>query len=351
MSTCPQKLGEFSSTLSPRIAKKIKALKLLCDPSISPKVFARQMGYKSVNSAYKSISRLIRDGYLTNNSTPITRTLTNSGKQLIIQVDKLGYTPLSLSTLLSTKKTKRPDIARLHALQFSLDPVNKEYWNNKRFLGEIQIRKYSIRKYKQREQSKITDFWVNNMRIQTNARGIELFLPEVVTTDPRLLLDEAHKQVLEAIPIIEKIFKIEFNKPNTIRARLSKQEIALLNNEMALIFASKGIKSIKVYDENGVNWATLDYSLSDELPEWEFKHTQSADMDLQRFKQFMNEQRDPNNFLPSDTTKILHELRALQKEVIRLNTTMASLTIKHEERIKKLEIEKGIPEVRGGMYA
>lgn len=341
--------GGFTGVVGGRTARKIKALKLLSDPSLTPKMFSKLMGYNTINSAYKAISRLVKDGYLTTDSTPITRTLTQAGKNLIIQVDKLGYTPLDLSTILSTTKTVKPDLVRLHALQFSLTPVSLEGWDSRRFLGEIQVRQYGATNYREYgEQSKITDFWVDTLRIVTNARGVELYLPDLIAQDTRTMIDTAFKQVIDAMPTLEKIFKVQFYKPNTLKARLAKQEIAVLNNETAAIFAQAGLTSLHIYDHEGIEWATLDYSKGKQYPEWEFKATKTADFDIARFKQFMNEQRDPGTFLPAESSKLIRkleetvlEVRALTVAVTELSTELGKIATRHEKRLENLE-SKGV---------
>lgn len=345
-----------------RAKQRVKLLRLLSDLSLTPKQIAKEMGYSSPKAVYTAISRAKKRGHITHDSKPTMRKLTGAGQDYIkaflnfrVHTHKIeeqsiikGHTKLK-----NELRTIKPDILRHHAVQFSITPIGCINWPATRHISEVQIKKYGISSYKTWKKGKanIGDFWISNVRIQTNNRGIEVFIPDSYYEDARLMLDRAYSQLLDVLPMIERLFKTTFHKPNRLNIKLSKQEVAVLNNELAYALKEKGIRKMFVYDEAGKAWAKFDYS--EGPPEFEFIDTKQAEWDTQRFKDLCNDIRKDSTFLPGEASHLIRELKILSEAVIELSTNLAKLSMTNKKDIKEINDklkQPAIPEVRGVMY-
>lgn len=245
--------------------------------------------YRNVSrqSIYKILSSLVKKGWVENPKRSMYG-LTNKGIEGLHSFVAMRYK------------------LRQHNLHFKIEVLESpKNWEFKR--NELRQMPYFNKtlKLKNNEQDLLN---FGKLQIKTTTKSVIIKIPTIYAKDWEDAIIQAMSILEEAIPKIEKAFKVLLIKDYKSNIKIISQEYAKIQDALAKLYRKEGNR-IYLTGEDGKIWLITDFSFS--VDELEFIHPEKATDDVDAIAPFFNDLRkNPVTF--SDVLTIVKESAMVQ---------------------------------------
>jgi len=264
-------------------------------------------------SKYRHVSRTAIYGII---STLVSKGLVRNPKRSIYELTDKGIKGLHSLVGLRYK-------LRQHNLHFKIKIINSpRNWDLKR--NELRQMPYFNKtiKLKNNEQDL---FNYGRLKLKTTTKSIIIKMPTIYSANWEDALIQAIGILEDAIPKLERMFKVILVKDYKSNITIISQEYAKIQDALAKVYRTEGNRLL-LTGEDGKIWMITDFSFSTD--ETEFIHSTKATDDVDAIAPFLNDIRK-NPTTMSETQNMIKEVASVQQ-------SEAKNVIKHQGVLDKI---------------